>query len=77
MPLGAKIMVRILIVYDSKTGNTETMALAVAKGAEQVGGVDVTRKKVGQTRLDDLLAADGIIMVRQPIMGRCQPNSKP
>jgi len=28
-------MPKILIVYDSKSGNTETMALAVAKGAEE------------------------------------------
>ena len=27
-------MPKILVVYDSKSGNTETMALAVAKGAE-------------------------------------------
>jgi flavodoxin len=27
-------MARILIVYDSRTGNTEKMALAVAEGSE-------------------------------------------
>ncbi len=53
---------KILIVYDSKTGNTEKMALAVAEGARKVGGVEVIVKKVDQTSLDDLLEADGIIM---------------
>ena len=28
-------MAKILVVYDSNSGNTEKMALAVAKGAEQ------------------------------------------
>ena len=55
-------MAKVLIVYDSKTGNTETMALAVAKGAERVSGTEVTVKKAEQTKLDDLLAANGIIM---------------
>ncbi|MEM0008204.1 MAG: flavodoxin domain-containing protein [Candidatus Bathyarchaeia archaeon] len=34
-------MPRILILYYSRTGNTEKMAKAVAEGAEMVQGVDV------------------------------------
>ncbi len=55
-------MPKILIVFDSKSGNTETMALAVAKGAEKAGDFEVTVKKAEQTTNSDLLAADGIIM---------------
>jgi NAD(P)H dehydrogenase (quinone) len=55
-------MPKILIVYDSKTRNTESMALAVAKGAEQVSEIEVTVKKVERTTPDDMLNADGIIM---------------
>jgi NAD(P)H dehydrogenase (quinone) len=55
-------MAKIMIIYDSKTGNTENMALEVARGAEQVSGVEVTVKKAEQAKLEDLLAADGIIM---------------
>ena len=55
-------MATILIVYDSKTGNTEKMALAVADGAKKMKTVDVTVKKVEKTSLDDLCNADGIIM---------------
>jgi flavodoxin len=29
-------MPKVLVVYDSKTGNTENRALAVAKGAEKI-----------------------------------------
>ena len=53
---------QVLIVYDSKTGNTEKMALAVAEGVKEVGGVDVMMKKVDETVNEDLLKADGIII---------------
>src|SRR4030042_6121059 len=53
-------MTRILIVYDSKSGNTGRMAHAVAEGARNVKNVDVDVKKVDQTSLDDLVCADGI-----------------
>jgi NAD(P)H dehydrogenase (quinone) len=55
-------MGKVLIVYDSETGNTEKMALTVAEGVREVKSVEVTVKKVEQTSLDDLCRADGIIM---------------
>jgi NAD(P)H dehydrogenase (quinone) len=55
-------MARILIVYDSRTRNTEKMAHAVAEGAKKVTNVKVTVKKVDETSLQDLTRADGIIM---------------
>jgi NAD(P)H dehydrogenase (quinone) len=69
-------MIKVLIVYDSKTGNTETMALAVAKGAEQIRGTEVTVKKAEQTTLDDLLAADGIIMGSPTYFGQMSTKLK-
>ena len=51
----------ILVVYHSKTGNTEKMALAIAEGAREAG-VDVVVKKAKETANDDLLKADGIIV---------------
>jgi len=54
-------MPTVLIVYHSKTGNTEEMAKAVAEGAASTG-VKVIRKKVQKTTLRDLLEADGIIL---------------
>jgi flavodoxin I len=38
---------KILIVYDSKTGNTEKMATAIAEGAKEAGA-EVTVKKIGE-----------------------------
>ncbi len=55
-------MAKILVVYDSKTGNTEKMALAVAEGAREIKGVTVDVKKVDKTTVEDLLGADGIVM---------------
>jgi NAD(P)H dehydrogenase (quinone) len=69
-------MPKILIVYDSKSGNTETMALAVAKGAEQAGDLEVTVKRAEQTTNSDLLAADGIIMGSPTYFGQMSAKLK-
>ncbi|MEM3797928.1 MAG: NAD(P)H-dependent oxidoreductase [Candidatus Bathyarchaeia archaeon] len=69
-------MAKILIVYDSKTGNTEKMAFAVAEGVRQVGGVDVEVKKVDKTSLEDLLHADGIIMGSPTYYGQMSAKLK-
>jgi len=52
---------KILIVYHSRTGNTQAMAELVAEGARAAGG-QVTVKPVAEAKNDDLLAADGIIL---------------
>ncbi len=54
-------MSKVLIIYHSGTGNTAKMAESVAAGAKSAGS-DVTVKKAGDTTLDDLLKADGIII---------------
>ena len=69
-------MPKVLIVYDSKTGNTEAMALAVSKGAEQISDTEVTVKKAEQTKLDDLLAADAIIMGSPTYYGQMSAKLK-
>jgi NAD(P)H dehydrogenase (quinone) len=55
-------LAKILIVYDSRSGNTENMAFAVAEGAKQVKSTTAEVKNVDKTSLEDLLAADGIII---------------
>lgn len=54
-------MLVVLIVYDSKTGNTEKMAQAVAAGAKEVEEIEVIVQRATKTTNDDLLKADGII----------------
>jgi NAD(P)H dehydrogenase (quinone) len=69
-------MARVLIVYDSQTGNTEKMAHAVAEGVKQVRGVDSEVKKVDRTSLDDLMGADAIIMGSPTYYGQMSARLK-
>ena len=68
-------MAKIIVVYDSLTGNTERMALSVAKGAEKAG-VEVTVKKADETKPDDFLVADGIIMGSPVYFGQMSAKLK-
>ncbi len=54
-------MQKVLIVYDSRTGNTERMAMAVLEGVKQ-SGVNAETKRAGECTLDDLQEANGIIL---------------
>ncbi len=54
-------MVQILVSYSSRSGNTEKLARAVARGAEQAGA-RVVCKRASDTTKEDLLAADGIVL---------------
>ncbi|NWF86579.1 NAD(P)H-dependent oxidoreductase [Candidatus Bathyarchaeota archaeon] len=69
-------MAKILVVYYSKSGNTEKMAFAIGEGAKQVKGVEVAVKKAEQTSLDDLLSADGIIMGAPTYYGQMSAKLK-
>jgi len=51
-------VVKVLVVYDSYTGNTKQMAKAVAEGAT-TAGANVTLKKVGDVKVKDFLENDG------------------
>ena len=51
---------KIAVIYDSKTGNTEKMAKAIAEGAAKVAEVEV--KKIGEAFPLTMLAdVDGVI----------------
>ncbi|MFH0748587.1 MAG: flavodoxin domain-containing protein [Candidatus Bathyarchaeota archaeon] len=53
----------VIVIYDSKTGNTEKMAKAVVEGAELVKDVTVTLLKVGSPfSISKLNTADAIIL---------------
>ena len=54
-------MAKVLVVYYSRSGNTEAMARLIAEGAE-AEGVEVECRKVEDTSIDDLLTADGIVI---------------
>jgi len=50
---------KILIMYDSMTGNTEKLANAVAEGAKRVDGITVEVQKADSVNMKDAMAADG------------------
>jgi multimeric flavodoxin WrbA len=53
-------MAKVLIVYHSRTGNTEEMAKAVEEGARSIAGVEVIRKKAEEASAEDLLGCDAV-----------------
>jgi len=55
-------MVRVLVVYDSRTGNTEKMATAVADGAKKVKGTQVVTLAVDKAKMQDMIDSDAIIL---------------
>ncbi len=63
-------MPKVLIIYDSKTGNTQKMSEAVAEGVKSVKGVEVEMYKVGTPFSISLLdEADAIVLGSPSIYG--------
>jgi NAD(P)H dehydrogenase (quinone) len=54
-------MIKIVVIYYSRSGNTEQMAEFVAEGARQAGA-EVVLKRVKDTDVKELKDADGIIL---------------
>ena len=50
---------KTLIIYSSRTGNTEKLAKAVAEGAKQVPGVTVEIMRSESVTPEDVIGADG------------------
>ena len=68
--------VKVLIVYDSGTGNTEKMAYAVAEGARQVEDAEVVLKRVDDATLGDLEWADAILVGSPTYYGQMSAKIK-
>lgn len=51
---------KVLVVYYSRTGNTEKMAKLIAEGISK-GGAEVVTKRVQDTTPEELLDYDGIV----------------
>ena len=64
-----------LVVYDSKTGNTEKMAMAISQGMEG-GGLEVKVKRVEDASLSDLNDADAIVLGSPTYFGNMSGNMK-
>lgn len=68
-------MPKVLVVYDSRSGNTEKMAMAVADGA-RAAKVDVVAKKAVEVALQDLEGADGVVFGSPTHFGTMSENMK-
>jgi len=49
------------VLYHSRTGNTKKLAEAIAKGVEEVEGVDAVLKSTQKVTREDFLESDGVI----------------
>jgi multimeric flavodoxin WrbA len=55
-------MVKVLILYYSRTGNVEALARAVAEGVESVEGASVEIKRVDFATVYDLISCDAVAL---------------
>jgi NAD(P)H dehydrogenase (quinone) len=62
-------MAKVLVLYDSASGNTAKMADLVAEGAATIPGVEVRLRKVGEATADDVLWCDGLALGSPTNMG--------
>jgi NAD(P)H dehydrogenase (quinone) len=65
----------VLIIYDSKTGNTEKMALAVSEGVKE-SGLNTIMKRADEITNEDLLKAQGIIVGSPTYYGQMSTKVK-
>ena len=60
---------QILVLYDSKSGNTAKMAALVAEGARQIEGTEVRLRSVDEATAEDVLWCHGIAVGSPTNMG--------
>jgi NAD(P)H dehydrogenase (quinone) len=68
-------MPKVIVIYDSRTGNTEEMAEAVGEGVKEAR-VDAEVKRVIEARLSDLEGVSGIILGSPTHFGTMSENMK-
>ena len=62
-------MNRILVLYDSKTGNVARMAQLVAEGAARISGTEVRVRSVEEAKAEDVIWCDGLAVGSPTNMG--------
>ena len=63
-------MVRAIIIYESKYGNTRQVAEQIAEGMRQIRGTEVTLAEVEQVDLNAVVNFDAILIGSPNHMGR-------
>lgn len=62
-------MNKILVLYDSATGNTALMAKYVAQGAASIEGIEVRVRNVDEATAEDVVWCDGLALGSPTNMG--------
>jgi NAD(P)H dehydrogenase (quinone) len=62
-------MGKVLVLYDSASGNTAKMAELVAAGAGGIAGIEVRLRKVDDASADDVVWCDGLALGSPTNMG--------
>jgi NAD(P)H dehydrogenase (quinone) len=62
-------MGKVLVLYDSASGNTEKMAGLVAEGVARIPGIEVRLRRVEEAAPDDVLWCDGLALGSPTNMG--------
>lgn len=62
-------MGKVLVLYDSASGNTKKMAALVAEGAGKIPAVEVRLRKIDEATADDVLWCDGLALGSPTNMG--------
>ena len=62
-------MGKVLVLYDSASGNTAKMAGLVAEGAGSIPGIEVRLRKIADAAADDVLWCDGLALGSPTNMG--------
>ncbi len=62
-------MGKVLVLYDSASGNTARMAGLIAEGASSLPGVEVRSRSVEEATADDVLWCDGLALGSPTNMG--------
>jgi NAD(P)H dehydrogenase (quinone) len=52
---------QVLVMYYTRSGNTKKLAEHMAKGVQEVDGVDCLVKPVSEVTKEDFIKSDGII----------------
>ena len=75
-PLARGDETAVLVVFDSRSGHTESFARAVAEGAASVEGVSAVLRRRDDVRDEDILSSSGILLGSPVHWGSLSAESK-
>jgi NAD(P)H dehydrogenase (quinone) len=62
-------MGKVLVLYDSASGNTARMATLVVEGAQSIPGIEVRQRRIDEATAEDVVWCDGLAVGSPTNMG--------